>query len=106
MGAAWHWLVSEGGVYRALVGWVVGGALGATATWLKLRPVVRRAGRLVRAHVTAQRQIVAQQRTISDLLDTSTPGGLTEVVKAVRARPVAVHHTAPQPPRTDHHGGR
>lgn len=70
MSAVWDWLVVQGGIYHALVtvvlGLVVGWGLG-TAKF-----------------VPAWRRHEEQQKVIADRLDTRTPGGLGDVVAAVR----------------------
>lgn len=67
-----HWLIRNG-LYNAVITWAVF-ALGAwLLAWLKLIPLWR--------------HYKAQQERIVDLLDTDTPGGLKDVVEALREEP-------------------
>ena len=63
--AAWHWLVAND-LWHAVVATLVSLPAAVVVAWAPWK-----------------RHRAAQSR-ISDLLDTSTPGGLTDVVEAVR----------------------
>ena len=61
MGSTWHWLIANG-LYKDLLAAVVALAVTRVAAWRPMRRL----------------------RRIEDLLDTNSPGGLREVVRALR----------------------
>ncbi len=61
---SWQWLVDHN-LWQSVVGWLVFTVLTAAVAWFPWSKHKR------------------VQATIADRLDTSTPGGLTDVVKAV-----------------------
>jgi hypothetical protein len=81
-----RWLLVTDRVPTQIINWVIG----VTLTFGLLRgiviPYVRRLKAEWRAHRAAQVQIAASNDKIADLLSTSTPGGLKDVVDAVNRR--------------------
>ena len=90
MGSTWHWLITNG-LYKDLLAAVVALAVTRVAAWRPMRRL----------------------RRIEDLLDTDSPGGLHDVVKALRAEPggekdgdeihVHPHGVRPSPPMPPPH---
>lgn len=70
-----HYLASA---IDALIYATIGGAVGATITWLVARHPLRQLLELLGIHAVHQHQI-------ADALDTDTPGGLTDVLEAIEA---------------------
>ena len=64
MARAWHWLITNG-LYKDLVAAVVALTVTRMAAWRPMRRL----------------------RRIEDLLDTDSPGGLHEVIRALRSDP-------------------
>jgi hypothetical protein len=60
------------GVYRDFTAAVIGAIAARAITAVPLR-----------RHQRAQKQMLANQRKTIDMLDTSTPGGLTDVMNAI-----------------------
>jgi hypothetical protein len=96
--SAWHWLIANG-LYKDLLAAVVALTVTRMAAWRPLR------------------RLAASQRRIEDLLNTDSPGGLREVVRALRgdggdqddgdadidARGQGQHHPGAPPPVPPHH---
>lgn len=80
MGGAWHWLIANG-LYKDLLAAVVALAVTRVAAWRPMRRL----------------------RRIEDLLDTDSPGGLREVVRALRGED---HGEDEADLRVDPHGVR
>lgn len=68
----WNWLVNNGHIYQALVGWTVGVLMTGGFIGLIVRPTAKRIKRAWRKHE-------ATQIRIADSLDASTPGGLGDL---------------------------
>jgi hypothetical protein len=76
---AWGWLVANG-LLKDAVSWAVFTGLTAAFAWWKGRHLWRE----WREHKATQERIADHQGRIADLLDTGTPGGLADLVEAVK----------------------
>jgi hypothetical protein len=82
-----QWLISTDHVPNQIINWSINALLTVVVLGLIIRPLARKGWREWLEHRASQRQIAASNERVADLLDTTTPGGLTDVVEAVRERP-------------------
>lgn len=78
----YHWLVANGlwtGSVYAGTGVIVAGLLGWV--WTKITGI--HPWQLLKQHVHNQEKVAAGQEKVAKALDTSTPGGLADVVEAI-----------------------
>jgi flagellar biosynthesis/type III secretory pathway M-ring protein FliF/YscJ len=82
-----QWLVSTDHAQNQVINWSINALLTFVLLGLIIRPIVRKGRRSWLEHRATQRQIAASNERVADLLDTTTPGGLTDLVEAVREQP-------------------
>lgn len=70
----WHWLVTQGHLYNALVGWTVGVTMTSGVVAMIVKPGIRKMKEEWRKHETTQLQI-------ADRLDPTTPGGIAALIQ-------------------------
>jgi hypothetical protein len=88
--SAGKWLLLTDRVPAQILNDLIGALIGVLVVGLILRPAVNHfrgfIGREWAEHKDHQRRLVDSNERIADALNTSTPGGLTDVVSAVKRR--------------------
>lgn len=80
----WKWLVVNDGLVSLLVNaFFCGLILTPIIVWIK-----HRVSAAWHAHRIGQRDLVESNRAIADRLDSSTPGGITDLINAVKGAPM------------------
>lgn len=77
----WHWLVYDERLQNVIINDIVGGLIGLIIIGLVVRPAVLR---LHDAVIREWRDHVETQHKIADRLDAETPGGIRDLIDAVR----------------------
>ena len=78
----WNWLVNND-LLRDIINWVIGVTMGAIWAQFRLTPILHRQSKDIRENTT-------EVRKNTDMLDTTKPGGLTDVIQAIQSLDTAV----------------